>query len=38
MIKIVTFRNMGRVDQTIEIRNVIMDNQFGLVEIGEVRW
>jgi TonB-dependent SusC/RagA subfamily outer membrane receptor len=36
--KIMTFRNFGSAGQTIEIENVIMENQYGLVDIGEVRW
>lgn len=38
MIKIMTFRNFGKANQGIEVRNVIMDNQYGEVEIGEVKW
>ena len=38
VIKITTFKNLGKPNQTIEIENVIMDNQHGEVEIGEVKW
>ena len=38
VIKIMTFKNFGKTDQTIKIENVIMDNQHGEVEIGEVKW
>ena len=37
-IKITTFKNFGRHDQQISIENVIMDNQSGTIEIGEVSW
>jgi TonB-dependent SusC/RagA subfamily outer membrane receptor len=38
MIKITTFKNFGRSNQEILVENVIMDNQGGDVEIGEVSW
>jgi TonB-dependent SusC/RagA subfamily outer membrane receptor len=38
LVKITTFRNFGRPGQTIEIENVIMDNQYGTIEIAEVLW
>jgi TonB-dependent SusC/RagA subfamily outer membrane receptor len=38
MIKIMTFRNFGKANQAIEVENVIMDNQYGEVEIGEIKW
>ncbi len=38
MIKMMIFKNFGKPGQTITVKNAIMDNQFGLVEIGEVEW
>src|SRR5688572_346791 len=38
LIRIMTFKNFGKPGQQIKIENVIMDNQYGEVEIGEVRW
>jgi tetratricopeptide (TPR) repeat protein len=38
VVKIMTFKNLGKPNQTIEIENVIMDNQHGEVEIGEVKY
>ncbi|HWR33477.1 MAG TPA: VIT domain-containing protein [Chitinophagaceae bacterium] len=38
VIRILTFKNSGKENQTLEIENVIMDNQYGDVEIGEVKW
>ena len=29
---------LGGKDQSISIQNVIMNNQAGIVEIGEVKW
>ncbi|MBC7875132.1 MAG: TonB-dependent receptor plug domain-containing protein, partial [Ferruginibacter sp.] len=38
IVKITTFRNFGKIDQTLEVENVIMDNQHGNVEIAELKW
>jgi len=38
MIRITTFKNFGKVAQSINIENVIMDNQYGEIEIGEAKW
>jgi len=38
MIKMTTFKNFGKPDQSIKIENVIMDYQYGEVEIGAVKW
>jgi TonB-dependent SusC/RagA subfamily outer membrane receptor len=35
-VRITSFKNFGKKGQSIEVQNVIMDNQNGLVEIGEV--
>ncbi len=37
-IRIMTFRNFGRKNQSIAIENVVMDNQYGEVEIAEIKW
>jgi TonB-dependent SusC/RagA subfamily outer membrane receptor len=37
-IRIVTFRSFGKPGQSIQIENVVMDNQYGEVEIAEVKW
>lgn len=38
VIRIMTFKDMGKPGQGIHIENVMMDNQQGEVEIGEVVW
>lgn len=38
IIRIKTFKNFGKADQTICIENIVMDNQYGEIEIAEVRW
>jgi tetratricopeptide (TPR) repeat protein len=38
MVRIICFRNYGRKEQKLSIQNVIMNNQNGVVEIGEVEW
>ncbi len=37
-IRMVTFRNFGKASQSIKVENIIMDNQFGEVEIGWIKW
>jgi TonB-dependent SusC/RagA subfamily outer membrane receptor len=37
-IRIMQFKNFGRENQCIEIENIIMDNQYGDVEIATVNW
>ena len=37
-IRIIAFKNFGKQGQQIKIDNVIMDNQYGEIEIGEVKW
>lgn len=37
-IRIIAFKNFGKQGQQIKIDNFIMDNQYGEVEIGEVKW
>ncbi|HEY2720184.1 MAG TPA: VIT domain-containing protein [Chitinophagaceae bacterium] len=38
VIRIVSFKNFGKADQSIDIDNVIMNNQNGDIEIGQVKW
>ena len=38
IVRVVTFRNFGKNNQSIEIENVIMNNQRGTIEIGEIEW
>ena len=38
LVRMVTFRNFGKTNQSITLENVMMDNQYGQVEIGEVKW
>jgi len=38
MIRIMIFRNFGKQNQTIQIENIIMDNQNGEVEIADYRF
>ncbi len=38
IIRIRTFKNFGKADQTISIENVVMDNQYGDIEIAEIKW
>ena len=37
-VRIKTFKNFGKADQSIEIENIIMDNQYGEIEIGTVNY
>jgi len=38
VVRMVTFKNFGRPGQSIKSEIIIMDNQYGEVEIGEVKW
>ncbi len=38
VVRIRTFKNFGKANQSIEVENVMMDNQYGEVEIAEVKW
>lgn len=38
MIKMMVFKNFGKPNQSIEVQNVIMNNQTGIVEIADVKW
>jgi TonB-dependent SusC/RagA subfamily outer membrane receptor len=38
VIRIRTFKNFGKADQSISIENVFIDNQYGDIEIGEIKW
>jgi hypothetical protein len=37
-VRITIFRNFGKTGQAIEMENVVLDNQNGNIEIGEVKW
>ena len=36
MVRMIIFKNFQKPGQTIETKNVILDNQYGEVEIGDV--
>jgi TonB-dependent SusC/RagA subfamily outer membrane receptor len=38
MLRIICFKNFGKANQSMSVQNVIMNNQSGTVEIGEVQW
>lgn len=38
IIRVRTFKNFGKANQTISIENVVMDNQYGDIEIAEIKW
>jgi TonB-dependent SusC/RagA subfamily outer membrane receptor len=38
VIRVMKFKNFGKENQSVEIENVMMDNQYGEVEIAEVKW
>lgn len=38
VIRIMKFKNFGKEKQSIEIETVMMDNQYGEIKIGEVKW
>ncbi|NOT52789.1 MAG: TonB-dependent receptor plug domain-containing protein [Chitinophagaceae bacterium] len=38
VIRILTFKNSGKENEMLTVENVIMDNQYGDVEIAEVNW
>ncbi|HEX6333646.1 MAG TPA: VIT domain-containing protein [Flavisolibacter sp.] len=38
MVRITTYRNFGRPEQSVHTENVILDNQNGHLEIAEVKW
>lgn len=37
-VRVMTFRNFGKAGQSITIENVVMDNQYGELEIAEIKW
>lgn len=37
-LRIIAFKNFNTGKQVMEVQNVIMDNQYGVVEIGDVTW
>ncbi|MFT3846446.1 MAG: TonB-dependent receptor plug domain-containing protein [Lacibacter sp.] len=38
VIRVCVFRNFGKSNQLVEVENIIMDNQYGEIEIKEVKW
>lgn len=38
VVRIISFKNYGKKDQSISVQNVLMNNQSGEIEIGEVKW
>lgn len=38
MVRVTSFRNFGRPDQSIHVENVILNNQYGKMEIAEINW
>ena len=38
VIRIMKFKNFGKENQSIEVENVMMDNQYGEIEIAELKW
>lgn len=38
VIRVTVYKNFGKPNQTIEIKNIMMDNQNGEIEIDEVSW
>lgn len=38
VIRVCVFKNFGKPNQTIEVKNVMMDNQNGEIEIAELKW
>lgn len=38
VVRILSFKNSGKANASLAVENVIMDNQYGEVEIGEVNW
>jgi TonB-dependent SusC/RagA subfamily outer membrane receptor len=38
VIRIRKFKNFDKENQSIEVENVMMDNQHGEIEIGEIKW
>ncbi|MBL7743446.1 MAG: TonB-dependent receptor plug domain-containing protein [Chitinophagaceae bacterium] len=38
VIRIRKFKNFGKENQSIEVEHVIMDNQYGEIEVAEIKW
>lgn len=38
VIRITIYKNFGKPNQTVETKTVMMDNQYGEIEIGEISW
>ncbi|MGF2414472.1 MAG: hypothetical protein ACQUYJ_19210, partial [Ferruginibacter sp.] len=37
-LRVVVFKNFQKENATLEIKNIALDNQYGVVEIDEVNW
>ena len=37
-IRVIAFKNFQRPNQTMEVKNIILDNQYGEVEIADIKW
>jgi TonB-dependent SusC/RagA subfamily outer membrane receptor len=37
-VRIITFKNFQSKDQVMQVQNVALDNQYGTLEIGQVKW
>jgi hypothetical protein len=38
VIRLVIYKNYGKPNQSVQVENMVMDNQYGTVEIGEVQF
>jgi TonB-dependent SusC/RagA subfamily outer membrane receptor len=38
IIRVCIYKNFGKANQTIEVQNIMMDNQYGEIEISETNW
>ena len=38
VIRLIIYKNFGKPDQSVQIENVMMDNQYGEIEIAEFKW
>ena len=37
-LRLVVFKNFQKVNQTMEVQYIVMDNQYGSVEVAELKW
>ena len=38
IVRVLIFKNFQRKDQSLEIKNIVIDDQYGVVEIAETKW